>query len=91
MASPNCGGRAGRRSPRVSAAGQAPGPELPEDETKFIDLPNSPLWLTYEYPQVNPIPGGTRRTGTQLVGEAVLLPAPAIEFDAEASAALLAH
>ncbi len=39
-----------------SAAGQAAGRELLEDENKFIDLPNSPLWLAYEYPQVNPIP-----------------------------------
>jgi len=38
-----------------SAAGQAAGRELLEDETKFIDLPNSPLWLAYEYPQVNPV------------------------------------
>jgi uncharacterized protein (TIGR02118 family) len=28
--------------------------ELLEDERKFIDLPNSPLWFAYEYPQVNP-------------------------------------
>ncbi len=27
-----------------------------EDEAKFIDLPNSPLWFAYEYPQVNPSP-----------------------------------
>jgi len=39
-----------------SAAGQAAGRELLEDETKFVDLPNSPLWLAYEYPQVNPVP-----------------------------------
>jgi EthD domain-containing protein len=39
-----------------SAAGQAAGRELLEDENHFIDLPNSPLWLAYEYPQVNPIP-----------------------------------
>jgi len=38
----------------ASAAGQAAGQELVEDETKFIDLPNSPLWLAYEYPQINP-------------------------------------
>lgn len=30
--------------------------ELVEDEAKFIDLPRSPLWLAYEYPQVNPVP-----------------------------------
>jgi hypothetical protein len=39
-----------------SVAGQAARRELLEDETKFIDLANSPLWLAYEYPQVNPIP-----------------------------------
>lgn len=37
-----------------SPAGQAAGRELVEDEAKFIDLPNSPLWLAYEYPQINP-------------------------------------
>jgi hypothetical protein len=37
-----------------SAAGQAAGKELLEDEARFIDLPNSPLWLAYEYPQLNP-------------------------------------
>ena len=26
-----------------------------EDERHFIDLPQSPLWLAYEYPQINPI------------------------------------
>jgi uncharacterized protein (TIGR02118 family) len=40
----------------TSAAGQAAARELLEDEAKFIDLPNSPLWLNYEYPQVNPAP-----------------------------------
>jgi hypothetical protein len=39
-----------------SSAGQAAGRELLEDEEKFIDLPNSPPWLAYEYPQVNPLP-----------------------------------
>jgi hypothetical protein len=39
-----------------SAAGQAAGRELLEDEARFIDLPNSPLWFAYEYPQVNPTP-----------------------------------
>jgi hypothetical protein len=29
---------------------------LLEDERRFIDLPNSPLWLNHEYPQVNPTP-----------------------------------
>ena len=39
-----------------TAAGQAAGEELLEDEKRFIDLPNSPLWFNYEYPQVNPVP-----------------------------------
>lgn len=39
-----------------SPAGQAAGRELLEDEGRFIDLPNSPLWFAYEYPQVNPTP-----------------------------------
>jgi EthD domain len=39
-----------------SGAGQAAGRELLEDEKNFIDLPNSPIWLAYEYPQVNPAP-----------------------------------
>ncbi len=29
---------------------------LLEDEAKIIDLPNSPLWFAYEYPQINPSP-----------------------------------
>lgn len=37
-------------------AGQAAGAMLVEDEATFIDLPNSPLWLAHEYPQVNPVP-----------------------------------
>ncbi len=36
--------------------GQAAAKELLEDEERFIDLPASPLWLNYEYPQVNPTP-----------------------------------
>src|SRR5690606_26357227 len=36
----------------VRAAGAA----LLEDEAQFIDLPNSPLWFAYEYPQINPSP-----------------------------------
>jgi uncharacterized protein (TIGR02118 family) len=40
----------------ATAAGQAAGKELLEDEARFIDLPNSPLWFNYEYPQVNPTP-----------------------------------
>src|SRR5271168_986154 len=38
------------------ALGKAAAAELLEDEKRFIDLANSPLWLAYEYPQVNPIP-----------------------------------
>ncbi len=40
----------------ASPEGQAAGAELLEDERVFIDLPNSPLWFNYEYPQVNPSP-----------------------------------
>ncbi len=39
-----------------SPEGQAAADELLEDEKNFIDLPNSPLWFAYEYPQVNPSP-----------------------------------
>jgi hypothetical protein len=39
-----------------SATGRAGAIELLEDEKRFIDLANSPLWLAHEYPQVNPIP-----------------------------------
>jgi uncharacterized protein (TIGR02118 family) len=34
--------------------GRAAATELLEDEKKFIDLPNSPLYFAHEYPQVNP-------------------------------------
>jgi hypothetical protein len=37
-------------------AGRAAGRALVEDEVNFIDLPNSPLWLCHEFPQVNPTP-----------------------------------
>ena len=37
-------------------AAQSAGAALLEDEAKFIDLPNSPLWFAYEYPQINPSP-----------------------------------
>ncbi|MFT7042973.1 MAG: hypothetical protein ACJAW7_001732, partial [Candidatus Azotimanducaceae bacterium] len=37
-------------------AAQKAGAVLLEDEAKFIDLPNSPLWFAYEYPQINPSP-----------------------------------
>ena len=40
----------------ASPAGAAADAALLEDERKFIDLPNSPLWLAHEYPQVNPTP-----------------------------------
>ena len=33
-----------------------PGNVLVEDEREFIDLAHSPVWLAYEYPQVNPTP-----------------------------------
>jgi uncharacterized protein (TIGR02118 family) len=39
-----------------SDAGQAAGAALLADEATFIDLPRSPIWLCYEYPQVNPTP-----------------------------------
>jgi uncharacterized protein (TIGR02118 family) len=38
----------------TTEAGQAAGAELLEDEKKFIDHENSPLWFAYELPQVNP-------------------------------------
>lgn len=37
-------------------AGRAAAEALVADEAKFIDLPNSPLWLCHEFPQVNPTP-----------------------------------
>ena len=40
----------------ASDAGQKAGAALLEDEATFIDLPTSPLWFAYEYPQVNPVP-----------------------------------
>lgn len=36
--------------------GRRAGEALLEDEKNFIDLPASPLWLNYEYPQVNSSP-----------------------------------
>ena len=50
-----------------SAAGQAAGKELLEDEKKFIDLPNSPLWFAYEYPQVNPTEDMVAREQSALI------------------------
>ena len=40
----------------ATGAGAAAGAALLEDERRFIDLPNSPLWFAHEYPQVNPTP-----------------------------------
>ena len=40
----------------ASEVGQAAGAKLLADERTFIDLEASPLWLAYEYPQVNPTP-----------------------------------
>ncbi len=37
-----------------STARQAAAKELLDDEARFIDLPQSPLWFAHEYPQVNP-------------------------------------
>ena len=37
-------------------AGKAASAALLADEATFIDLPQSPLWFAYEYPQVNPSP-----------------------------------
>jgi len=39
-----------------SEKGATAGAALLEDERKFVDLPESPLYLAYEYPQVNPCP-----------------------------------
>jgi uncharacterized protein (TIGR02118 family) len=44
------------RNALATADGQAAGVALLADEERFIDLPNSPLWLSHEYPQVNPTP-----------------------------------
>ena len=43
-------------APNATAEGLSAGAELLEDEGKFIDLPNSPIWLAHDYPQVNPSP-----------------------------------
>lgn len=40
----------------ATEAAQKAGAALLEDERQFIDLPNSPLWFAYEYPQINPSP-----------------------------------
>lgn len=36
--------------------GQRATKDLLAAEREFVDLPNSPLWFAYEYPQVNPAP-----------------------------------
>lgn len=36
---------------------------LLDDEAQFIDLPESPLWLAHDYPQVNPTPETLLATG----------------------------
>ena len=51
----------------ASPAGQAAGKELLEDEARFIDLPNSPIYLAYEYPQVNPSEHIVARPNSSLV------------------------
>jgi len=35
--------------------GKRAGKDLLADEGRFIDLPNSPMWLAHEYPQVSPV------------------------------------
>ncbi len=47
---------AGLQTVMAGDAGQAAGAALLADEQEFIDLPNSPLWMAYEYPQINPSP-----------------------------------
>ena len=51
----------------ASAAGQAASRELVEDESKFIDFATSPLWLAYEYPQINPSEHMVARPNSGLV------------------------
>ncbi len=47
---------AGLEATLASDAGRAAGAALLAGEAEFIDLPQSPLWFAYEYPQVNPSP-----------------------------------
>ncbi|MFO7963349.1 MAG: EthD domain-containing protein [Desulfobacterales bacterium] len=49
-------GREAFMAASASEEGRAAGAELIEDEKQFIDLPDSPIWAAYEYPQVNPSP-----------------------------------
>ena len=39
----------------IEAGGREEGAILVEDEERFIDLQNSPLWFAHEYPQINPL------------------------------------
>lgn len=50
-----------------SEAAKTAGRELLQDEARFIDLPNSPLWFAYEYPQVNPTEEMVAREHSPLV------------------------
>jgi uncharacterized protein (TIGR02118 family) len=54
-------------SSMATPAGQAAGTEVLGDEARFIDLPNSPLWLAYEYPQINPSEHIVARPNSSLV------------------------
>ncbi len=72
-------------------AGSDAGAELLEDERRFIDLANSPLWFAHEYPQVNPTPENIvarERIGDR---EAVLPAATSSRADRGGRAALLAY
>ena len=40
----------------ATPAGKAAAAAILDDERSFVDLPRSPLWLGYEYPQVNAAP-----------------------------------
>ena len=51
----------------ASEAGRQAAAELLEDEARFIDLPNSPLWLAHEYPQVAPAETVVARERSTLV------------------------
>ena len=44
------------KRPSGADAGRAAGDALVAGEAEFIDLPRSPIWFAYEYPQVNPSP-----------------------------------
>jgi hypothetical protein len=51
----------------ATPAGRAAGAALLEDEGRFIDLANSPLWLAHEYPQINPLPEVVARERSSIV------------------------